>query len=250
MATSFYRVRNACSKENIDIDRAKYLHCLLRRLSLTEDEVRDMLLLKYNIQEFEKTNTYKFLFDYLKDDAKEILERMYGEEYTKLAEKFRKNKVLLTEGEVLEGLTELYRNAIKEAKGNIAKDEAKIALDTLTKIMKDFGLFEKQDLENKKFISHFYEVFRSLNAVCPNPECNKEIDVVRGAKIRCRHCGTWIDFRETQSDIEDGRAFLSGEPKKNNMEQLEGNECKIYYDNYDYSRCKSLTTCQGIKGGD
>jgi len=231
-----------------EIQRKHYLHILLRALNFTATEVKDMLKLDYNIIEYEQGATFRWVHDYIKPAIKDFfLENFnkYGfkidesDEASDVVEENEENKKsvysggdFLTKDEIYENLTSLYRRIYNNTK--LPKEDVKSLLDIIKRIQDDFGLFDLEEIAQKKFYSHFYEVFRALNAICP--KCKREIDLIRGAKIQCRHCKNWIDTRETKEDVEKGREFTAGEHGKNNMKQKGGEPCIIYYDNHIHDK--------------
>jgi len=248
MKLTFASVYEEAFKNKHEIQRKHYLHILLRALNFTTIQVKDILKLDYNVLEYEQTKTFKWVLNYISTGVEEHFLDNYkkngfksneSEEETETIEDITKKNAslygdgeFLTKDEIYKNLTSLYRRIYNNTK--LPKEDVKSLLDIIKRIQDDFGLFDLEEIANKKFYSHFYEVFRALNAICP--KCKKEIDLIRGAKIQCRHCKNWIDTRETKEDVEKGREFLSGEHGKNNMKQRNGEPCMIYYNDHVHDK--------------
>jgi len=237
MKINYTNIYGRALSKNFTITRMKYLHAFLRVIDFTTQEVEDMLKLSYNADEYEFTEEYLWIFETIKplleNHIQEYRERrsLTGSEK---AEKFSEED-FLTKDEVFRDLTLIYRDKIN--KSELGKEEAKIALDVIKRIQDDFGLFDLEEIAQKKFYGHFYQVYKALNAVCPNPDCGHEIDIVRSVLCQCPFCGTWIDARETKKDIEDGRKMKAGVHGENNIEQIEGaDNYKIQYPDHDFNK--------------
>jgi len=233
MKINYTNISERAINKGCDISRMEYLHILLRCFEFDVDEVKDSVNFDYNLQKYEKTSDFA--------TVKELLQPLIDKKLKECG--YSKTKLLNGEIERVdwdgEGLTAerarrdimtLYNSLMSADKTKWNKDEIDKTLKIIKEYDEKFGIFNEEYTEKNRFDSHFYEVFRSFNAVCSN--CNNEIDITRGLLIKCRHCGVYIDCRETKKDYEEKKEAISGEVGKNNIEVKDDKETVIYYDNH------------------
>jgi len=237
MKATYSNISQRASKQEINIDRKQYFHCLLKILGFAVDEISDTVNINYDIRKYEETSDFIFI----KDILQPIIDKKLNEiGYTKKKLSSGEIERVEWDGEGLSAerahkdIMILYNSLMNADKTKWSKDEIDKTLKIIREYDEKFGLFNEDEKEQRKFDSHFYHVYKSFNAKCP--KCSKEIDIVRGVFIQCPCCDVWIDTREDKKDFDNDRKMVAGEHGKNSIQQIEGDrnvviEYKNHYSN-------------------